>query len=382
MKEDKIRRREELRRKNKKSKSSKDTLLMILTFFMISAIVILSYAYYLTTPTDKDNSEKYKIEIKESYGASIIANLLYEKDLIKSPTMFKVYSKLSSNSSFYVGEFELSKDMNISDILEVLTTKEKASSGVNLTIIEGENIQKIATKVAQVTDISEEQFLEKVNDKEFISKLKQEFPNLITDSLDDENLKYKLEGYLYPAGYNIDNSNKNNAEALIKTMVKTTNDKVLPLYNQNKKVWVINGVNKNISIHEYITMASILEKESTISGDNNAIAGVFLNRLAITMPLQTDPTVYYSVGRQQSSGVLTIQELQNTDIYNTYVHYGLTPGPISSPSTRSYEALNNAEDHEYLYFLNAKDGKAYFSKTYAEHEELAKKYIEGYIASS
>lgn len=380
MKEDKIRRREELRNKNKQYRKSKDFIPMLLTSIMIFFILLLSYSYYLTTAVDNKNSDKITIEIKESYGSSAVADVLYNNDLIKSRLMFKIYSKITSNSQFYVGKFDISKNMNISEILSELTDQTKAKSSKPLVIIEGENILKISSKIEQFTEIKSEDFINKVNDEEFINKLKEEFPELITDRLKDKNIKYKLEGYLFPATYSIDNTNRSNVEALIREMVKTTNARVLPLFEKNNKQWNISGVEKTIDIHDYITMASILEKESTATTDNNGIAGVFLNRLAVIMPLQTDPSVYYSLGK--TSGDLTFADLQNTDPYNTYTNYGLPPGPISSPSAISYDALNNATKHEYLFFLTDKDGKAYFAKTFAEHEELAQKYVSGYIKSN
>ena len=127
-------------------------------------------------------------------------------------------------------------------------------------------------------------------------------------------------------------------------------------------------------------MASILEKESTKTDENKLIASVFLNRLAKGMKLQTDPSANYAADKL--TGAPTQKELTEDSPYNTYTTVGLPPGPIASTSTISFEALNNAEKTDYLYFLHAtKDGKGYFSKTYAEHEELSKKHIEGYIPS-
>ena len=163
-------------------------------------------------------------------------------------------------------------------------------------------------------------------------------------------------------------------------MVQAANDKIVPLYKNTNKNWNINGKKTQISIHKYITMASILEKESTKTDENKLIASVFLNRLAKGMKLQTDPSANYAADKL--TGAPTQKELTEDSPYNTYTTVGLPPGPIASTSTISFEALNNAENTDYLYFLHAtKDGKGYFSKTYAEHEELAKKHIEGYIPS-
>lgn len=375
MREEKIRRRDELRKKNKKKRSG--VLPIILTTLIACAVLILSGFYYMTTPVDKNNNNEVKVEIKENYGSSAIADELKSKGLIKNATVFKLYSRASSSASFYVGTFNLKPSMNLSEIMAVLTNKDNAKLGNSISVIEGDNVEKIAKTVASKTNITEEDFLATVNDFEFINQLKAQFPDLITDDIKNEDIRYALEGYLYPAVYDI--KGNETAQSIITKMVKLTNDKVVPKYKADNRLWKLNNQEVKPTIHEYITMASILEKESTYDGDNNKIAGVFLNRLGVDMPLQTDPTVYYSVGR--TTGGLSVTELQNQNPYNTYVHKGLPPGPIASAGMTSYDALNNAEDHEYLYFLNAKDGKAYFAKTYQEHEELAKEHIEGYVAT-
>jgi len=169
-------------------------------------------------------------------------------------------------------------------------------------------------------------------------------------------------------------------ESLITKMVKLSNEKIVPFYKKNNKSWNIGGQNKQVSIHQYMTLASILEKESTKSDENRLIASVFLNRLAQGMRLQTDPSANYAADKL--TGAPTQAELSLNSPYNTYTNIGLPPGPISSIGSESFEALNNAENTDYVYFLHAtKDGKAYFSKTYPEHEKLAKEHIEGYIPS-
>ena len=372
MREDKIRRSRELKKKNRKKKS---IIPVIITFFVVLGIVVLSLFYYMTTPVDKTNNKDISVEIKENYGSAKIAQELKTKGLIKNEEVFKIYSRLSPNTSFYVGKFNLKQSMSLSQIIQELGTKNKASSGNSFALIEGDSILKIA-KNLEKTKLSSDEFLEKVNDAEFIKKLQKQFPELITDDVYGKDIKYALEGYLYPAIYDI-NDNET-VESLITKMVKLTNEKVVPLYKKNNKTWKINGQDKQISIHDYMTMASILEKESTKSDENKLIASVFLNRLAQGMKLQTDPSANYAADKL--TGAPTQAELTLNSPYNTYVIVGLPPGPISSVGSASYEALNNAENTDYLYFLHAtKDGKAYFSKTYAEHEALAKKHIEGYI---
>ena len=374
MRDDKLRRREELRKKNKADTS---ILPILLTIVLAIAIAVLSFFYYMTTPIDKNNNNDVKIEVKENYGSAKIAEELKNKGLIRNETIFKLYSRLNSSSSFYVGHFTLKPNMSLSQIITELSSKENAKSGNTFSVIEGDSILKIS-KNLENTKLSSEEFLEKVNDADFIKKLQAQFPELITDEIYGKNIKYALEGYLYPAVYNIDDNET--VESLITKMVQAANDKIGPLYKNTNKNWNINGKNTQISIHKYITMASILEKESTKTDENKLIASVFLNRLAKGMKLQTDPSANYAADKL--TGAPTQKELTEDSPYNTYTTVGLPPGPIASTSTISFEALNNAEKTDYLYFLHAtKDGKGYFSKTYAEHEELAKKHIEGYIPS-
>ena len=374
MNEEKLKRREELRQKNKRKTS---ILPIIFTVILAIAIAALSFFYYMTTPVDKNNNNDVRIEVKENYGSAKIAQELKSKGLIKNETVFKIYTRINSNSGFYIGNFNLKPSMSLAQIIKELTSKDNARTGKTFSVIEGDSILKIS-KNLEGTKLSSEEFLEKVNDADFIKKLQAQFPELITDEVYGKNIKYALEGYLYPAVYNIDDNET--VESLITKMVQAANDKIVPLYKNTNKNWNINGKKTQISIQKYITMASILEKESTKTDENKLIASVFLNRLAKGMKLQTDPSANYAADKL--TGDPTQKELTEDSPYNTYTTVGLPPGPIASTSTISFEALNNAEKTDYLYFLHAtKDGKGYFSKTYAEHEELAKKHIEGYIPS-
>lgn len=380
MKHDYYERREELR--NKKRKKSSNKIASIFIIFMVIIMLFLGYIHSQITPVNKNNSNKVKIHIREGEGSSSIVETLYQKKLIKNKLIFKIYAKTINKKDFFTGSFDLSQDMSVNEIIYFLTNKDNAKPLYTLSIIEGDNILKIAEKLEKLTGIKKQDFIDKINDKNFINKLSQKYPELITSEIEDDDIKYKLEGYLYPAKYDIEKINDENKdiESLISQMVWLTNEKVLPIFKKQELVWNISGDKEKVTIHKYITMSSILEKESTKSTDNEKIAGVFLNRLALNMPLQTDPTVYYSLNK--TSGELTLEDLKNDSKYNTYVNYGLPPGPICSPGEKSYEAINNSSQHGYLYFLTDKEGKAYFSKTFEEHEQLAKEHIRGYVGSN
>ncbi len=325
MNEEQVRkRREELRKKNRENKGKAPILPIFLTVILVAAISVLSFFYYMTTPVDKSNNNDITIEIKENYGSAKIAEELKNKGLIRNQAVFKLYTRIKSDT-FYVGSFSLKPSMSMAKIIDELSSKDKAKSANSFAVIEGDSILKLAQKLEK-TKLSSKEFLEKVNDAEFIKKLQKQFPELITDDIYGKDIKYALEGYLYPAIYNIEENET--VESLITKMVKTTNERVVPLFKKNNGEWIINNEKVKISIHDYITMASILEKESTKTDENKLIASVFFNRLAKGMKLQTDPSANYAADKL--TGAPTQRELSLQSPYNTYTTVGLPPGPIAS----------------------------------------------------
>ena len=181
MNEEQVRkRREELRKKNRKNKGKAPILPIFLTVILVAAISALSLFYYMTTPVDKSNNNDITIEIKENYGSAKIAEELKSKGLIRNQAVFKLYTRIKSNTSFYVGSFSLKPSMSMAKIIDELSSKDKAKSTNSFAIIEGDSILKLAQKLEK-TKLSSKEFLEKVNDAEFIKKLQKQFPELITD---------------------------------------------------------------------------------------------------------------------------------------------------------------------------------------------------------
>jgi UPF0755 protein len=136
----------------------------------------------------------------------------------------------------------------------------------------------------------------------------------------------------------------------------------LPIYQKNQK-------NTNLDLKEWVTLASIVEKEAVVASERNRIAGVFTSRLNKGMKLGSDPTVEYALGiRQTKEKPLTFKQVETPSPYNTYVNVGLPPTPIASPGIASLEATLAPEKTEYLYFMARYDGTHIFSRTQAEHD--------------
>jgi len=170
-----------------------------------------------------------------------------------------------------------------------------------------------------------------------------------------------LEGFLYPDTYQLD-GDRITPQAAIEQMLSRFEQKALPVYqkNQNKT---------KLDLKEWVTLASIVEKEAVVAGERNRISGVFNNRLKKGMPLGSDPTVEYALGiRQTKEKPLTFKQVETPSPYNTYINLGLPPTPIAAPGIASLEATLTPETTEYLYFMARYDGTHIFSRTQAEHD--------------
>ena len=170
-----------------------------------------------------------------------------------------------------------------------------------------------------------------------------------------------LEGFLYPDTYQIE-GDRVNAEAVVKQMLSRFEQVALPLYQKDQK-------QTKLDLKDWVTLASIVEKEAVIASERKRIAGVFSKRLQQRMNLGADPTVEYALGiRQTREKPLTFKQVETPSPYNTYINPGLPPTPIAAPGIASLEAALYPEDTEYLYFMARYDGTHIFSKTAAEHE--------------
>lgn len=170
-----------------------------------------------------------------------------------------------------------------------------------------------------------------------------------------------LEGFLYPDTYKI-NNDQVTASAVVAQMLQRFEQVALPLYTQAQS-------QTTYDLREWVTLASIVEKEAVVADERSRIAGVFAKRLQQGLPLGADPTVEYALGiRQTADQPLTYAQVKTPSPYNTYINPGLPPTPIASPGLASLKAALAPEDTPYLYFVARYDGTHVFSRTLSEHE--------------
>lgn len=294
-------------------------------------------------PADVDNQENTLIRIKPGMGLSQVVGLLKKKNIISNPSIFRLQAWLRGGAGgIHVGVYEFSPSMSPRQVYLFLTGGKVAQR--TFTIPEGLNLQEIAAIIERSGLAERNRVLALATDSDFISSL----------TIDAET----LEGYLFPDTYRFPLGIK--TREILRTMVENLKSKLDPSILQKMK-------QLDFSIHETLTLASIIEKETSVDEERPLIAAVFLNRLHRNMRLQSDPTVIYAL--PSFDGDLRRRDLFYKSPYNTYRNKGLPPGPIASPGFASIRAVLDPADVDYLYFVATRTGRHKFSKTYEEHKK-------------
>lgn len=300
-----------------------------------------------------------EVTIEIGSGSNTIATVLEQNNVIRSKLAFKLYIKLNNIEGLQAGNYELNKNMNVKEIIEILKTGKVMKEQINITFIEGKNMRWIANKIANTTNNTEQDVYNLLQDSTYIDSLINEYW-FISASIKSKDIYYPLEGYLFPDTYSF-----NGKDVTVKDIFKAMLDKMDNVLTE------CNAKNKNI--HDILTLASIVELEGVDSTSRKTIANVFYNRLDANMSLGSDVTTYYAYKVDMGERDLTTTELYTYNPYNTRgpQMFGKLPvGPIASPSKSSIEAVINPDNTSYLYFVADKNGKVYFANTLAEHQNI------------
>ncbi len=308
------------------------------------------------------------VEIPRGSGTEAIANILKEKGIISNVFLFRVFSKLNGYDGTYrSGIHAIDKNENYDSLkgydilMEILSSKPLTNVGIRVTIPEGYNYLQIVDLLEKENLIDRNVFNNIANNEKF------DFPFL--NSLKDlKNRDNKLEGYLFPDTYEFDpNSASREKDIIVKMLERFDEIFIAEYYNRAKEI--------GLSVDEVVILASIIEREAKVPEEMATIAGVFYNRLnsshSSLRKLQSCATIQYILYKREGKirEIISVDDEQIDDPYNTYLYEGLPPGPICSPGKDSIEAALYPEEHDYLYFVAKNDGTGehYFSKTFSEH---------------
>ena len=375
-------RRETVKSTKKKKSGFKAFFISLLIFLgLISAGAYFGYQYVQSSlqPVDASSKQYVTVQIPEGANVQTIGSTLEKSGLIKHGVIFAFYAKYKNYSDLKSGYYNLQKSMSTEDIIHELqkggTAEAQEPALANLTIPEGYTIDQMAQAVGQLQGdfkepLTADAFLAKVQDENFISQEVAKYPSLLESLPTKESgVRYRLEGFLFPATYSIKESTT--IESLIDEMLAAMDKTLAPHYSTIKS--------KNLTVNELLTIASLVEKEGAKTEDRKLIAGVFYNRLNLGMPLQSNIAILYAQGKLGQKISLADDAGIDTTInspYNVYTKAGLMPGPVDSPSLDAIEASINQTKSDNLYFVaNVTDGKVYYAATQEEHDRNVAEHV-------
>ncbi len=321
----------------------------VLLLLLASIFAAGWYFQYAWEPGPARDAATVVVEIPEGSSVRNIQKILAEKGVIYDDIRFLIMARFSGKAGrLQAGEFLLPTGALPRDIIHALSTAH--SIEYSITIPEGLSIEETASRFAAKGWCRAERFIALCHNASFIESLG------LTGAV-------SLEGFLYPAKYSVP-KNMRDAERLIALMVGTF-----------RNVWqeLTEGIEPPPERDMVVTLASMVEKETSAGFERPIIAGVFFNRLKKGMRLQSDPTVVYGV--KDFRGKITRAMLRNKTPYNTYVIAGLPVGPIASPGRAALKAVLSPAETDAFYFVAKGNGTHQFSRTLREHNNAVRKYL-------
>ena len=296
------------------------------------------------------------VDIPAGSSTRSIGDTLVTAGVVRDPLTFRLAALLSGQArTLKAGEYRFDQPMTPLEAIGKIARGDVYSIAV--TFREGLTIAETAAVFEQHGLGPASAFVAAARDPTLVRKLDPAAPD--------------LEGYLFPETYRL--SRHTDAVTLVRTMVDRFGRVLSPELRRAAET-------RGLSIHQLVTLASLVEKETARADERPIVAAVYLNRFRIGMPMQADPTVIFALQQAgRYSGNLRRDDLQFDSPYNTYRYAGLPPGPIAAPGQASLEATVAPADVDYLYFVSRNDGSHEFAETLAEHNRNVKTYQVDYF---
>ncbi len=324
---------------------SRSTIIFLITLFLL--LVGMAFFRYSVKPVGGPDMTK-TVDIPSGAGFFKITEILSDAKLVHNRPFFWVLA-IGKGAARHIraGEYEFSGALSPAEIINKLIRGEKKY--YNVMLPEDISAREIAQRLLSFKLINEEEFMKFLTDQDFISSL-----GIKAES---------LEGYLYPDTYRLDRSMT--TREIIRILVNKFWQGITPAIRKRTE-------ETGMTIHQLITFASIIGKESGVRAEKPLISAVFHNRLKLGMKLQSDPTAIY--GLPDDVKIVLSRHLKLDNPYNTYRIKALPPGPIANPGRDSIMAALYPAKVNYLYFVAKNDGTHYFSANLASHTQAIRKY--------
>jgi len=336
----------------KKIKSGRALLIVLALLGLLGGFAFRSAYLSNLKAVNPDTETNIRFDIDPGSSVEQIGKALFAKELISSPWTFKLYVKLNADeTAFRAGSFVLRQSLGVAEIVEKLSSEQ---GEMWITILEGWRLAEVADYLAEKSHIEKGAFLDCAKNCEFEHEILSSLP-------EDQS----LEGYLFPdtyiitpqtESYGVINRALNNLEAKFDEELRAR------------------AARQDRSVHEVLTMASLLEREVRSYKNRQIVAGILWKRLEAGMGLGVDASVLYALGDWKAT--LDYEALQIDSPYNTRKYASLPPGPICNPSLSSIKAALYPEESSYWFYLTTLDtGEVIYSKNLAEHNANVARYL-------
>ena len=346
---------------SKKVKIIIGVIVAIILVIIISLFLFYSQGLKAPKTNNGENAEKI-IQIESGSSTLNIINNLKQNNIIKNEFIAKIYIKLHDVKSLKAGKYKFEGNESLPEVLNILTEGKVMDETVTITFLEGKNMRYIASQIADNTNNTTNDVYNLLQDNNYITSVISKYW-FVTEDIQKNGIYYPLEGYLYPDTYSFEN-----ADVDVKTIFEKMLDKMDEVLEKNKE----DIENSKISVHNILTMASIVELEGNNAENRPKVASVIYNRLKNKMSIGSDVTTYYGIKVDMGERDLYAKEINTYNQYNTRgpnMAGKLPIGPIASVSEESINAVLNPAKESYLYFVADKNGELYFSNTNEEHEQ-------------
>ncbi len=358
-------------KKHKKKRHLRIGRLLLFLVILLGLVYLGFNAYYRYSlkAVSSTAAETQEFTVADGSSAKSVCQQLEDEGLVRDGNMTYLYARINELTDIKAGTYELQASMDSAEILTLLNDATAAlSSDVKVTIVEGDWAKHVAEKIAAVTNVTADELLALWNDQTYLESLMDTYP-FLTEEMFDDNVRIYLEGYLAPNTYFF------HPETTAEEVTEKILDQTLAVYNE----YADQIAASSLSIHQIYTLASIVQYESGKLEDMEMIAGVFYNRLAAGMPLESSVTVCYAIDVEKDDDWMNCEVNSDYDSpYNTYLYGGLPPGPIENPGVDALYAVLNPTASSYYYFMadvNG-DGTVYYAETIEEHNANVAKYLQ------
>ena len=345
------------------------TVVSVALLISLTALAYWDYTVYMSHPISNDRKRQIKVVIPQGSTLTQVANILRDREIINSPTYFRLYLLLNDVADqVKAGVYHFDSASTPNDVARELIAGPRTPF-VTVTIKEGYNIWQVAAALADAGLGKEEEVLALLKDPSFAEQAR------VPVGHGSSQVISLLEGFIFPETYYVEAG-----QSLERVLLRMVQQYETELRNAKKRhLAQYSELLEEVGIadHDIVTLASLIERETALPHEKRLIASVFFNRLKKQMLFQTDPTLTYSEDRKGAPP--TPEDRKNKENpYNTYAHKGFPPGPICNPGRDSLEAALAPAQTAFLFFVAKRDGTGghHFTTNFEDHKRAVRKYLK------